>query len=109
LAIYLSFSKVPRTDRLPYLFPMMLYFFAVAISAFQADVREVVFFYCWQLVRTFFVCAVVARACSDTRVALAILQGMAAGIIMEAVIMAWQRFGLGVLQPTGTLIHQNLI
>ena len=28
---------------------------------------------------------------------------------MEAVIMTWQRFGLGVLQPTGNLIHQNLI
>jgi len=107
LAIYLT---LPGTARLlPFRIPMLLYFFAVAISAFQADVREVVFFYCWQLARTFFLCSVVANACSDARVAPAILKGMAAGLIMEAVIMIWQRFGLNMPQPTGNLVHQNLV
>jgi O-antigen ligase len=107
LAVYLTLSDMPRP--LPFRLPMVLYFFAVVISAVQAEVREVVFFYCWQLARTFLVYAVVARACSDARVAPAILKGMAAGLIMEAVIMTWQRFGLGILQPTGNLIHQNLV
>jgi hypothetical protein len=107
LALYLTLPGMPRL--LPFRLPMILYFFAVIISAFQADIREVVFFYCWQLARIFFLSAVVASACSDARVAPAILKGMAAGIIMEAVIMTWQRFGLGMPQPTGNLVHQNLV
>ena len=57
----------------------------------------------------FLVYAVVTRACADRRVALAILTGMAAGLIMEAGMTIWQRFGSGVLQTTGSFSHQNLL
>jgi O-antigen ligase len=57
----------------------------------------------------FLVYAVVTRACADPRVAPAILKGMAAGLIMEAGIVIWQRFGLGMFQTPGNLGHQNLV
>jgi hypothetical protein len=107
LAVYLNLSYAPSP--LPFRLPIILYFFAVVASAFQAEVPEVTFFYCWQLARTTGVYVVTARACSDARVAPAILKGMAAGLIMEAIIMIWQRFGLRMFRPSGNLIHQNMV
>jgi O-antigen ligase len=47
------------------------------------------------------------KACADKRVPAAILVGMAIGLCMEAFVVVWQRFGLGVIQTTGTFPHQN--
>ena len=40
---------------------------------------------------------------------LQILNGMALGLIMEAGIVIWQRFGLGMTLTPGNLGHQNLV
>ena len=107
LAVYLTLPPSPHP--LPFRISMALYFFAVLVSAVQAEMMEVVFFYTWHLARMFLVYATVTRACADPRVAPAILKGMAAGLIMEAGIVIWQRFGLGMLQTPGNLGHQNLV
>jgi len=107
LALYFT---LPRSTRaLPFRLPMILYFGTVLLSIAQSEMPEVVLFYCWQLARMFLVYRVVARACADPRVAPAILKGVAIGIIMEAGIVIWQRFALGMLQTPGNLVHQNMV
>ena len=51
--------------------------------------------------------AVIARACANPLVPVALLKGMAAGLVLQMVVVLWQRFGLGMLQTPGTMIHQN--
>ena len=107
LSIYLS---LPRArSPLPFRFSMALYFLAVVFSALHAAVIMPALFYAWQLARVFLVYAVVTRACADPRVAPAILNGTAAGIIMQAGYAIVERFGLGILQTSGTFAHQNLL
>ena len=98
LALYLSLPGA--RNPLPFRVSMVLYFVAASLSTLQAAEPIASLFYLWQLARMFLVYAVVARACTDLRSALAILQGMAAGLFMEAGIEIWQRFGLGLLQAT---------
>jgi O-antigen ligase len=107
LALYLN---LPRAQRpLPFRFSMTLYFFAVLLSTIHASTPETALFYCWQLARMFLVYSVATRACADPRVAPAILKGMAAGLIMQAGVVIWQRFGLGIFQTPGTFSHQNFL
>lgn len=107
LALYLSLP--PARHPLPFRLPMVLYFVAASLSLFQAEEPIAASFYLWQLARMFLVFAVVARVCLDLRGAFAVLQGMAAGLFMEASIELWQRFGLGLLETPGTLASQNLL
>jgi len=88
---------------------MALYFLATVLSALQANEPEAALFYPWQLARMFLVYAAVARGCADPRVAPALLKGMALGILLEAAVVVWQRFGLDMLQTPGTFVHQNLL
>ena len=109
LALALYFSLPAAQHPLPFRFSMALYFIAASLSTLQAEVPIAAFFYLWQLARMFLVYAVVTRACADPRVTPAILNGMAAGVIVEAGVEIWQRFGLGEIQPSGTFVHQNLL
>jgi O-antigen ligase len=107
LAFYFS---LPRAQYpLPFRLSMALYFLTALLSTLQALVPLAALFYAWQLARMFLLYAVVTRACADPRVPYALLKGMAAGLIMEAGVVVWQRFGLGMLQATGTVGHQNLL
>jgi O-antigen ligase len=107
LAIYLS---LPRAQHpLPFRLSMALYFAAALLSTLQALMPIAALFYSWQLARMFLVFAVVTRACANPSVPPALLKGMAAGLIMEAGVVLWQRIGLGMLQATGTVGHQNLL
>ena len=107
LAIFITLPRAWHS--VPFRFVMGLYFFAVVLSIFTAQVPMAAVFYAWQLARTFFIYVVVARACSDERVPTAILTGMAIGLCYQAVLAIWQRFGLGMLQAIGTFGHQNLL
>ncbi len=107
LTLYLSLPGVRRP--LPFRASMALYFFAVSLSTFSAEVPIAALFYLWQLARMFLVYAVVARACADPRATYALLKGMAAGLFMETGVVIWQRFGLEMIQPHGTVTHQNLL
>ena len=103
LALILSVRGAPRP--LPFQLSMAFYFIAVLLSTLQARWPIAALFYPWQLGRMFLVYAAVTRGISaDPRVAPALLKGMAAGLVMEAGVAIWQRFGLGVLQPDGTFV-----
>jgi O-antigen ligase len=107
LAIYFT---LPRAQHpLPFRLSMALYFLAVLLSTLNAQTPMASLFYTWQLARMFLLYAVVTRACADPRVPLALLKGMAAGLIMEAGVVLWQRIGLHMLQTPGTVGHQNLL
>ena len=107
LAIFITLPRARHS--VPFRFVMGLYFFAVVLSIFTAQVPMAAVFYAWQFARTFFIYVVVARACSDERVPTAILTGLAIGLSYQAVLAIWQRFGLGMLQATGSFGHQNLL
>jgi O-antigen ligase len=109
LILALSLCLPDRRRSLPFRLSMVLYFFAVLLSVFQAGAPEAALFYCWQLARMFLVYAVVTRACVDPKVVPAILKGMAASIMVQLCIVIWQRFGLGILRTPGTLSHENLL
>jgi O-antigen ligase len=106
LALYFSLPGDKRP--LPFRFAMGSYFLAVMLSALQAKVPLPAYFYCWQLARMFIVYVVVARGCSNPRLAPALLTGLATGLILEAFDTVLQR-GSGVLQAAGTFGHQNLL
>ena len=107
IALYLS---LPRNEhKVPFRLSMALYFIAVVASAIQASVSEAALFYAWQLARMFLIFAVVTKASADERVPRAILTGMAIGLCFEACETVWERFGLGILQATGTMGHQNFL
>jgi O-antigen ligase len=109
LALIIYFSLPRARHSLPFQLSIAFYFCAVLISAFQANVPMAALFYSWQLARIFLVYAVVVRACADERVAPALLKGMALGLCLEACIVIWERFGLGIIQTGGTFGHQNLL
>jgi O-antigen ligase len=107
LALYLS-SPVARHP-LPFRWSMSFYFLATLLSSFQASEPTAALFYSWQLARAFLVYAAVARGCVDSRVPLAILTGMTTGLFVEVLVTLWQRVGLGVVQASGTMDHQNIL
>jgi len=105
LSLYLS---MPRASHpLPFRIAFGLYFLSTLLSALQAIAPEATLFYSWQFARIFLLYAVIVRGCANPVVPDALLKGMAAGLLMEAVTVLWQRFGLGVLQASGTFFHQN--
>lgn len=106
-ALYLALSGSPRA--LPFRLSMALYLVAVLTSAFQAQVPVAALFYVWQLARMFFLFVVVSRACADPRVPPALLSGMALALMLQAAVAIWERFGLGILQASGTTTHQNTL
>jgi hypothetical protein len=57
----------------------------------------------------FFVYVVVTRACEDERVSVALMTGLAAGLYLETCLVLWQRFGIHLVQATGTFVHQNTL
>jgi hypothetical protein len=107
LALYLNLPREPNPHPLPFRIAFGFYFFAVLFSAAWASMPEAALFYSWQLARMFLLYAVIVRACANPIVPDALLTGMGAGLILQVPIVLWQRFGLGLLQTTGTIGHQN--
>ena len=108
IALWLS---VPRTaDPIPFKGSMALYFIATLVATFTARTPLAALFYPWQLVRMFVVYVAVTRGVfADPRVTPALMKGMATGFLLEAGIAIWQRFGLGLLQVSGTFQDQNFL
>lgn len=105
LAIYLS---LPRSEHhLPFKWPMAFYFITVLLSVLQAAVPQATLFYAWQLARIFFFYAVLEKASADSRVAPALLKGMALGLLLATCQAVWQRFGLGIVRTTGGYQQEN--
>ena len=107
LCLYLG---LPRPQYpLPFKISMALYLATVLISTVMSEVPLATLFYAWQLARMFLVYAVVARACADERVVPSVMKGMALGLLLEACLTIWERFGLGLVQAGGGFEHQNLL
>src|ERR1700733_9610190 len=94
--LYLTLPSDRRP--IPFLYAMVFYFLATVLSTFDAAEPTAALFYSCQIARVFLLYIIVSKACADVRVAPAILMGMAAGILTEAIYTIWQRFGLGMLQ-----------
>ena len=107
LAAYLALPR--KRMRLPFKFAMCAYFTAAALSVVQSDVPMASLFYCWQLLRLFFLYVVLARACVDLQFSIAVMKGLAAAIIIEAFDAGSQHFLFGTLQAVGTFAHQNTL
>jgi len=86
-----------------------LYLLAVSLSVTQAEEPVAALFYVWQFCRVYLLLVVVARACSQPDVPVNILLGMAVGLGLEALIVGWQRYGIGMVQTPGTFPHQNTL
>jgi O-antigen ligase len=108
LAVLVFVSIRNKNSRIPFLLPMALYLAATLIASVGAMYTTAALFYCWQLLRIFFIYIAVFTAVSaDFTAARALLIGMACGELVELGIASWQRVGLGMLQAHGTMESQN--
>ncbi len=109
LLLVIAYFASPKVDeRFPFRLSMGLYLFAVLIGVTQSAVPIASLFYVWQLLKVFFLVVVTSRACSDPRIALAVLWGLALGVGLEAIVTLWQRTH-GMTQAVGTFGHQNML
>ena len=93
--------SLPRSsNRIPFKFVFLIYIGAVLLSAMQAGNPTATFYYVWQLIRILFAYLIIARACSDARITVALLKGLAIGVCFEAAIVGWQRFVVHYVRPT---------
>jgi hypothetical protein len=110
LALALYFGLPTVSKPLPFRISMALYFFATIAAVGAAAVPMAALFYVAQLARMFLLYAAIAKACTvDPRVPFAIVQGMAIGLMMQAALVIFQRFALGMIQANGTLAAQNFL
>lgn len=107
LAILFALPKAERP--VPFRTPMLLYFAVVTLSALYAANTIPVLFYSAQLVRDFLIYYVVARAAADRKIIPPLLAGLTISLCMQAVLVLYQRYGLGMLQAHGSFEHQNLL
>jgi O-antigen ligase len=109
VALILYFTLPRNEEPLPFRLSMFCYFAATFLSIFHALVPMEVVFYLWQLARMFLVYATVARGSKDLKITWAVMQGMAAGLIFEAIVVVWQRLATTAIQTSGTMESQNLL
>jgi hypothetical protein len=107
LALSLYFAHRNERYSVPFRLAFAFYLFTTLLSALVAYVPQATLFYSWQVARVIFVYVVVARLCADPLYVSALLKGMGAGLLLQIPVTLWQRFGLGLLQASGTTVHQN--
>lgn len=107
LTIYAGLARPPL--RSPFSIVVALYLVAILVSMVGAAEPTAAFFYFWQVCRAALLLIVVARASTDPEVVGHLLTGMALGVVLECGVAAYQRFGLGALQSSGTFAHQNTL
>lgn len=108
VAAFLSLPRRPRVA-LPFKLSFTFYIGAVLVSAFQAQNPTATLYYTWQLLRMFMVFAIVARACLDARLTVALLKGLAIGVCLQGLVVGWQRFIVHYVQARGTFTAQNML
>ncbi len=107
LAIYVGLARPPL--RSPFSIILALYLVAVLVSMIEAAAPTASVFYLWQVCRVALLLIVVARASTDPAIATNLLTGMALGVVLECGVTLYQRFGLGIVQTSGTFAHQNTL
>ena len=103
-----TFLSLPRSRHpLPFVFPMAAYFAAALLSVLQSGVPMASLFYCWQLLRMFFLYRVLSSASEDRQFAEAVLKGLGAAVIVQAFVAGGQHFALRVAEAHGTTGSKN--
>ena len=98
-----------QKNSIRYHLPFILYACAIGLSVTQADVPSTAALYLWQFIRIYFAAIVIARACVDEGVPEQFMKGMAIGLGIQLVLVVYQKFVLGAVQPSGTFAHQNTL
>jgi O-antigen ligase len=109
IAIAIYFSIRHQTNDIRYHLPFVLYLVALSLSVFQADMPLAAVFAVSQFARIYFLTFVIAKACTDETVPPLLLKGLAIGLALQVVVVGYQKFGLGIIQPSGTFVHQNTL
>lgn len=109
LALAILFGQRRGRGGAVFLFFLALYLAAILSSVLQADEPVAASFYVWQFCRAALLLVVVARACADPVALANLLTGMVLGLVLQALVVIWQRFGLGIVQTSGTFFHQNTL
>jgi hypothetical protein len=108
-AISLFFTVKNRVNRTNYHFPFLLYLAAIAYSFTNADEPMAALFYFWQFLKVYVVVIIVSRAAFDEQISSQLIRGLALGLGLQLIAVVWQRWGQGVIQPSGTFTHQNTL
>lgn len=107
VAMYLAIRH--QSNSIRYHLPFILYLTAISLSVLQAEKPLAAIFYVWQFIRVYFFAVVVAKACTQEDVPLQIMKGLAIGIALQFFTVVWQKFGLQMIEPTGTFPHRNTL
>ena len=109
IAVAIYCALWDRKNSIRFHIPFILYLIAITQSAFHADKPLAALFYVWQFVRIYFFVTVIAKACTTPEVPTQLLKGMALGLLVQLSVTLWQKFGLHVLEPSGTFPHRNTL
>jgi hypothetical protein len=106
-AMFLAQGKA-NNAKPPFRIVMALYFLSAAVSIAIASIKMPALFYCWQLLRMYLLYVVVFRGSFDRKNIDYLLLGMAAGLIVEFLLVVYGRLA-GNFQPSGTFSHRNAL
>jgi O-antigen ligase len=110
LALTLLLAARPTGHPLPYRFALFAYFLLVVVAIPQARWTVHAMGYAWKLGRMYLLFAAIWRGgCEDERVPAALLRGLTIALVSEGALATWQHFGQGIVQATGTFVHQNTL
>jgi hypothetical protein len=109
IAVALFFSVKSKRVSIHYQIPFILYLAAISLSVLQAEKPPAAIFYVWQFVRMYFFAIVVAKGCTEQNTAIQLMRGLAIGLSIQTVTVFWQKFGLHIVEPSGTFVHRNTL
>ena len=107
ITLYIYFFPSRSKISILLLLPMAMYFVSTLLSILQSGAPIPSLFYCWQLLKMYFIFNTLARACEIPGFSAAVLKGLGVGVIVQAFAAGSQHFVLGVLQANGTFESQN--
>ena len=108
LALSLIITRPSSRIKIPLTWAMVGYLITAIISMFPADVPVASFFYVFQIVRMLILATAIAPELRDQERLRWLLNGLAVGLIIQGGYVAYEKLR-GVLQATGTMVHQNTL
>jgi len=106
ISAYLSLQFRPATFSHV---PFVIYVLAVFQSILHAEFATASMFFFTQTLRIYLAVFVISKCAIDISVSMALLRGLGLGIVIQAVMVTWQRVVLHTVQPSGTFGHQNIL
>jgi O-antigen ligase len=106
IAVAVLFTLPGRRLKTPFLWLILAYALASALTVTFAQIKMAAFFYVWQLLRMLLVTAAVARIASTMDGVRSVMTGVMIGAIVQGCFSISERLH-GVAQAGGTMGHQN--